>query len=377
VAGSVVVVGMIISMARVDLPYLWAAKGRRGHLYWFYRRNGLRIPITSPDGRRLSAGDQGFVAAYDRVHESFELPRREREQPSVGTVAHVIDDFLKCPEFNRLVEGTKANYRRQALWLKEHHGGRSFYDLPREAVLEMRDELQHTPSQANMLVKTIGRLLSHLEEHPLKFKLPTIWRSPLQRPIKPLKGGPGHRPWEEFEIVEFREKWPSGVRNRVAFEVYLNGGQRTSDVVKMRRDHYRDGEIYVGQTKTGEEVWIPVLDDLKPILDAWLASLPADEPYFFPSQKGGHIGVGEMEKTMRRAMTAAGLPESRTLHGLRYTFAVRAIEFGVDHSSIEAIVGHRTLAMAIKYTEKRRKARFVARQLNEGLREQSGLGYTH
>jgi integrase len=360
-------------MARVDLPYLWAAKGRGGRLYWFYRRNGLRVPITSPDGCRLSPGDPGFVAAYDRIHESFESPRRD--QPAIGTVAHIVDDFLVSPEFRQLSKNTKRNYRRKANWLKEHHGKRSFYDMPREAILGMRNEFQDTPSEANLLVKVVGRVLIHLEDHPIKFHLPKRWQNPLRRRIKPLKGGSGHKPWEEFEIVEFREEWPSVVRERVAFEVYLNSGQRTVDVVKMLRTHHRNGEIYVGQTKTGEEVWIPVLDDLKPVLDAWLASLPVDEPYIFPSRKGGHISTDQMQGVMRVAMIAAGLPNARTLHGLRYTFAVRAIEFGIDHSSIEAIVGHQTFEMAIKYTEKRRKARFVAMKLNEGLREQAGLGH--
>ena len=40
-------------MVKLDMPYLWAAKGRHG-LYWFYRRSGQRIPISSPDGRRLA-----------------------------------------------------------------------------------------------------------------------------------------------------------------------------------------------------------------------------------------------------------------------------------------------------------------------------------
>jgi integrase len=60
----------------------------------------------------------------------------------------------------------------------------------------------------------------------------------------------------------------------------------------------------------------------------------------------------------------------RSLHGLRYTFAIRAIEARMDYSTIEAIVGHETMAMAIKYTEKRRKSRLAGATLNAALKDQ-------
>jgi hypothetical protein len=46
-----------------------AATGGRGRLYWFYRRSGQRIPITSPEGRRLQLGDAGFLEAYECIHD--------------------------------------------------------------------------------------------------------------------------------------------------------------------------------------------------------------------------------------------------------------------------------------------------------------------
>jgi integrase len=91
-----------------------------------------------------------------------------------------------------------------------------------------------------------------------------------------------------------------------------------------------------------------------------------------------------MRDIMHNAIEQAGLQpprkgepldrDVRSLHGLRYTFAIRAIEARLDHSTIEAIVGHKTLAMAIKYTEKRRKARLGGAALNAALRDQGEGG---
>ena len=68
---------------------------------------------------------------------------------------------------------------------------------------------------------------------------------------------------------------------------------------------------------------------------------------------------------MREAMRAADLPNDCTLHGLRYTFATRAIELGLDWQTIESIVGHKTAAMAFKYTQQRRQARLAIATLNQ------------
>src|SRR5207248_1787485 len=81
---------------------------------------------------------------------------------------------------------------------------------------------------------------------------------------------------------------------------------------------------------------------------------------------------------MRNAIKLAGFKTPKqwsaiqrgdhTPHGLRYTFAIRAIEMRMDYDTIESIVGHKTLTMAIKYTGKRRKARLLIDTLNEGLK---------
>jgi integrase len=49
-----------------------------------------------------------------------------------------------------------------------------------------------------------------------------------------------------------------------------------------------------------------------------------------------------------RARSDFAAIEGDLLHGLRYTFATRAIELGLDWQSIESIVGHDTAEMAQK-----------------------------
>jgi hypothetical protein len=70
------------------MRYLYGPKKRR---YWYYRRDGRFIPITSPDGRRLQYGEPGFLEAYARINSSFGA--ENIELTAIGTLGHLIDVY--------------------------------------------------------------------------------------------------------------------------------------------------------------------------------------------------------------------------------------------------------------------------------------------
>ena len=340
-------------MVKLDLPYLWAPMGRKRR-YWFYRRNGRHIPITSPDGRRLQQGEPGFFEGYEPIHQNFAVA--PRDAPAIGSLAHLIDTFRDAPEFTTLKPKTRTDYGRYLDMLKAQHGHRRIATMPREAVFKLRDEFQATPRMANYVVSVLRLILNYAEDRKQTFHLPLHWSNPARRPKK-LKTGRGHRPWEEVERDAYRKRWPIGTLERVLFEIFDGTGQRGSDVAPMVRQQYYKGEIAVAQEKTGERVWIPASRDLRAVLDRWLSG--HTHVVMFPTPTGRSLKVDHMRHVMRAAIRAAALPDDCTLHGLRYTFATRAIELGLDWQTIESIVGHKTAEMAVKYTEKRRRARLA------------------
>ena len=352
------------TLVKLDIRYLYGPKKRR---YWYYRRYGRFIPITSPEGRRLQQDDPGFLEAYARIHTSFGAERIG--DTAIGTLAHLIDVYRASPEFKRRKPKTQKDYARYLDLLKAQHGHRSIAKLPREAVFKLRDELQATPRAANYLVSVLRLLLSYAEDRKLTFHLPPYWSNPARRPKK-LETGEGHRPWEELEIAAFRKRWQSKTLERVLFEAFLNTGQRGGDIAPMIRQQYFQGEIAVAQQKTKKRVWIPASRDLRDALDPWLEE--HQHVVLFPTPTGRPLTPDRMRHLMRAAMRTAVLPDECTLHGLRYTFATRAIELGLDWQTIESIVGHKTAQMALKYTQQRRLARLAivtldaARNANRG-----------
>ena len=79
----------------------------------------------------------------------------------------------------------------------------------------------------------------------------------------------GHRTWTVEEIAAFETCYPIGTEERIAFALLLYTGQRVSDVVRMGRQHIKDGAIAIKQKKSGEtvEVTVPISGALKIILD--------------------------------------------------------------------------------------------------------------
>lgn len=345
-------------------PYVWPAKGRGGKLYYFYRRDGLRIPITSVDGTRLGIGDAGFYEAYAAIDARFGQP--EPEGPKFGTIAHLVQEYRQSGDYAANIGlTTRGQYERYLTILVQKHGSGLVRTLPRDAIFKMRDEYKQTPSAANMLLQIINILMNFAEDRLLTFRLPLGWRNPARK-IKRLKTGDGHRPWEEYEIDQFRETWEIGTLERTVFEAFLNTGQRGIDVAAMKRRQYYNGEISVYQEKTHKRVWIPASNDLKAALDPWLRSHNHAE--FFRTPTGRKPLTDEyMRPLMRAAMVKAGLPDDCTLHGLRYTFATRAVELGIDIRDAEAIIGHETTEMMWKYIKQRRKARLTVDAMNRGL----------
>ena len=78
----------------------------------------------------------------------------------------------------------------------------------------------------------------------------------------------GFHTWTEDEIAQFEAHHPIGTKPRLALALLLYTAQRRGDVVRMGRQHIRDGVLTVKQQKTGSTLVIPVHPELHAVLDA-------------------------------------------------------------------------------------------------------------
>ena len=84
----------------------------------------------------------------------------------------------------------------------------------------------------------------------------------------PKRKSQGFENWTEADIAAFEATHPIGTKPRLALALLLCTAQRRADVIRMGRQHIRNGAIHLRQQKTGTALEIPVCAELATILDA-------------------------------------------------------------------------------------------------------------
>lgn len=133
---------------------------------------------------------------------------------------------------------------------------------------------------------------------------------------------------------------------RLSFELLLCTGQRRSDVVKMGRQHVRNGAIHVVQQKTGAVVDVPILPELNRAIEA----MPTSSLTFIVNQHGKPYTSQSFGEVFRGWCAAANMPKGCTARGLRKACARRLAEETGNPFAVMAVTGHKTLAEAERYT---------------------------
>ena len=94
----------------------------------------------------------------------------------------------------------------------------------------------------------------------------------------------GFKDWPDAEIKLSTDCYPLGTRERLAFELLLCAAPRRSDVVRIGPEHISGGRLVYRQKKTGAEIDIQVLPQLR----AAIAAMPslARQKVFLETQFG-------------------------------------------------------------------------------------------
>ena len=167
-----------------------------------------------------------------------------------------------------------------------------------------------------------------------------------------------HKPWPDDMIDAYTAAAPIGSVPRTVMELAIGTGQRIGDLLRMRWDHI-DGEgIAVRQGKTRTDLWIP----FTPRLRDYLAQLPRRSLTIVAGPKGAPVTYHAAATPIRTVRAQIGaLPF--TIHGWRYTAAAQLTAAGASDEEVQAITGHKSRAMVMKYSgAARQRARATSGQ---------------
>jgi integrase len=163
----------------------------------------------------------------------------------------------------------------------------------------------------------------------------------------------GFPPWSDADKRRFRDHWPVGTLQRVAFELANASGARRSDLVQIGHQHVRDGVATFRPTKTSRQAAaVDASFMITPALQEALDALPRRGLTFLARPDGQARSAKALGNWFREACDAAGLDRRLSLHGIRKRQAELAAELGVDAFALQGMFGWRGLAQPEHYTRK-------------------------
>lgn len=300
----------------------------RGRTYYYFRRAGTvtRLP-DNPDSPE-----------FDRAYWALRSDRQTRV--SKTTFDALITSYYQSPKFRSLKPGTQREYRRTLELIREKNGKRDFTQLKRRDVIAARDAYSDTWRKANAMVEMISVLAK------LAIELEWITTNPASG-VSKLTGG-SYEAWPDEKLEDYERHCNTYclTTERTVYELCIGTGQRIGDVCQMRWDQFNEGYMDVLQEKTGAVLTIYCPERLRTHLEG----LPRQGRYILAKSLAEPIGKRRVQQMIRRVRSKIDA-DNLVIHGWRYNAAKSLAEAGCSDTEIQAVTGHKTLTMVMKYRQ--------------------------
>lgn len=324
-------------MTDIRLQYIHAFTDRHGRVRYYFRFKGKRWPLPAP-------GEPGFAAAYETLKAQTKDNAALAEVRFIpGSLGWAIEQWTISAKYRSRGDKTRSNDRRVLDELRRVYGGGLLSDLQGRHVRAIRNHMQQTfsSSTADMAISLLSLVWQHAVEHLEQ----DLDNNPTHGISRVHEAGEGHEPWP-LELIELFAK-DAPFAHVLALHLLLYTGQRRSDVVKMKWSQFDGSVISVKQQKTGEPLVVPC----HTVLRGTLSQTPRQSEYILTGERGRPLKAEALSAAFRRRLAKLGVT-GYSVHGLRKNAGVALADAGCDVRDIMAILGHRSVGMAMHYTKR-------------------------
>ena len=173
----------------------------------------------------------------------------------------VIVSYYQTSAFkNGLAENSQKMRRAILERFREEHGDKRIALMHKKALQTILDK--KSPAAAANWRKALRGLIDHA------LSLDMLATDPLAGvKLTPVKSN-GHHTWEPEECARYEAHYALGTRERLAYELLLQIGHSRCDIVRMGRQHVRNGVLSLQRQKTKVAFDVTVMPMLQAAIDA-------------------------------------------------------------------------------------------------------------
>ncbi|PWG04001.1 tyrosine-type recombinase/integrase [Sphingosinicella humi] len=141
------------------------------------------------------------------------------------------------------------------------------------------------------------------------------------------------------------------LRLAALIELLYGSGLRATELVSLPRNAVSpDKPFLILRGKGGRERLVPISDRARAAVAEWVALVPRESPWLFPSGKK-HLSRVRLYQLLKALAADAGIPPDRiSPHVLRHAFATHLLEGGADLRALQMLLGHADIATTQIYT---------------------------
>ena len=303
------------------------------------------------DGRRVwktvaCADSASADEARARASAMLAAIRRGGDAPEVSEILFetVADEVFTRYARNWKPSTLKVNHNYFRNHILPHFKGRSIADIDSADVRQWFTSLHAKPAAADRSAPILSVIMRQAEVYN--------YRPEGSNPCKGIKRYRRKGRERFLAAAEIRrlaavlQRCEADRPQQVAIiKLLLLTGCRASEVRTLKWKHWREGQLFLPDSKTGPRtVW------LSSAARAVMDHLPQTASWMFPSPRtNGPLSHGALDEAWRQIREEADLRDVR-LHDLRHTYASMALMHGETVPTIGRLLGHRHPATTLKYT---------------------------
>jgi integrase len=323
----------------VTLRYVQSYANSTGTVYHYFRRGSYKVALPG------QPGSPEFMLAYQEAVAAYEArkPKAPPAPPRMipGSVNAAVASYVGSAAFQAGAPDTRRTRLNILERWRREHGEKRIVKIEKIHIERMVAAKAKTPSAARNFLNTLRALMEHCVLHGMIPENPAIG---VRRPqIKTT----GYKTWPEEHIAAYRARHPIGTRARLALELLISTGAARADVIRLGRQHVRNGVISFRRHKTTVLVEIPVLPAFVEALEAMSRS---DRLTFLVTTPGKQFSDAGFTNWFRDRCREAGIPTGYSAHGVRKYAATYHADCGATAHELMSWFGWLTIREAERYT---------------------------